>query len=479
MSNLPPEYEPVHHEPRRRRAPRPDDRSDPRGSAPWPAPPQYPPQQPPQYSPQQPQQPRFVPGFGDGPAGPAGPPGPVGPDGPGGEWYEPQNYEPQGYDPQNRDPQSYDAQNYDDQGFGQPEADEPRPAKRRRRRFRWLAPLVAVLIILVPIAWGGSYVYGIYENKYHPADYSGAGTCCVQVQVPAGASASTLAPELVSLGVVASTRAFVIAAEHNASTAGLEPGTFRLHKHMQASLAYAALLDPQNVVALTITIPEGWRESRIIATLAADDPHISQNAFNQALTSKSLGLPSYADGKPEGYLFPDTYQIAPGATALSVLQQMTQAFSTQAANLNLTESAKAVNLKPAQVIIVASLVQAEGGSAADFPKIARVIYNRLNAGMKLQLDSTVLFGLGKYGIQATDQELQSKSPYNTYLHAGLPPGPIDSPGAAAIRAALKPASGNWLYFVTVNPKTGETLFTASEAQFEQYEAELQRNEGQG
>jgi len=248
---------------------------------------------------------------------------------------------------------------------------------------------------------------------------------------------------------------------------------------MQASLAYAALLDPQNVVALTITIPEGWRESRIIATLAADDPHITQAAFNQALTSKSLGLPSYADGKPEGYLFPDTYQIPPGATALSVLQQMTQAFSTQAANLNLTEAAKSVRLSPAQVITVASLVQAEGGSAADFPKIARVIYNRLAQGMKLELDSTVFYALNEYGIAATDQQLTTNSPYNTYKYPGLPPGPIDSPGAAAIKAALQPSSGNWLYFVTVNPKTGETLFTASEAQFEQYEAELQQNEGKG
>ena len=439
MSNLPPEYEPVHHEPRRaqRRAPQ-----DPRGSGPWPMPPQQPPQQPPQY-PSQPQ-PRFVPGFGaDGSEAGQNP----------GEWYEPQDY-------------------------SREEPAEPAPPRRRRRRrLRWLAPLVAILIILVPIAWGGSYVYGIYQNKYHPADYTGAGTCCVNVQVGAGDSASTLAPELVSLGVVASTRAFVLAAEHSTSNASLEPGTFRLNKHMQATLAYAALLNPQNVEQLTITIPEGWRLSRIIATLAAKDPHISLKDYQQALTSKSLGLPSYADGKPEGYLFPDTYQITPTATALSVLQQMTQAYSTQAANLNLTEAAKSVHLSPAQVITVASLVQAEGGSVSDYPKIATVIYNRLAQGMKLEFDSTVFYGLNTYGIAATDQQLTSSSPYNTYKYAGLPPGPIDSPGAAAIEAALKPASGNWIYFVTVNPKTGETLFTDSEAQFQQYQAELEQNEG--
>jgi UPF0755 protein len=128
---------------------------------------------------------------------------------------------------------------------------------------------------------------------------------------------------------------------------------------------------------------------------------------------------------------------------------------------------------------MASLVQAEGGRLSDYPKIARVIYNRLAQGMPLQLDSTVLYGLNTYGIIASDQQLNSTSPYNTYKYKGLPPGPIDSPGDAAIRAVLHPASGNWLYFVTVNPKTGETLYTSSPAQFEQFRAELEKNLGQG
>jgi UPF0755 protein len=128
---------------------------------------------------------------------------------------------------------------------------------------------------------------------------------------------------------------------------------------------------------------------------------------------------------------------------------------------------------------MASLVQAEGGRLSDYPKIARVIYNRLAQGMPLQLDSTVLYGLNTYGIIASDAQLASPSPYNTYKHKGLPPGPIDSPGNAAIQAVLSPAAGNWVYFVTVNPKTHETLFTSSEAQFQQYRAELEHNLGQG
>ena len=142
--------------------------------------------------------------------------------------------------------------------------------------------------------------------------------------------------------------------------------------------------------------------------------------------------------------------------------------------VSLPTAARQVHLTEGQVITMASLVQAEGGRLSDYPKIARVIYNRLAQGIPLQLDSTVLYGLNKFGIVATDAELSSPSPYNTYKHKGLPPGPIDSPGNAAIQAVLHPAPGNWLYFVTVNPKTGETRFTSSQAQFEQFRQELQK-----
>jgi UPF0755 protein len=461
---LPPEYEPVHHEPRRPTQ---------RHAGPWrhQAQPQQPVQQPVQQGPYQPEPPyqpqpqyqqdqyqqdqyqqqpyqsqqRFVPGFSETPE-------------PDGEWIEPQD-------------------NDGDYRKRAPERDDQERPPKRRRRLRWLAPWLAVLVILTPIAYGGFYAYGLYQNKYHPADYSGSGTGTVKVQVTSGDTASTLAPELVSLGVVASSRAFVLAAEHSTSNDGLEPGFFLLHQHMQASLAYAALIEAKNMVQLKVDFPEGLRLTQILAKLVANDPRITMSDYQKALTSSALGLPSYARGKPEGYLFPDTYEIQPNATALSVLQQMTQAFSNEAAAVSLTSAAKSVRLTPAQVIVVASLVQAEGGRLSDYPKIARVIYNRLAQGMKLEFDSTVFYGLGTYGIAASDQQLTSNSPYNTYKYAGLPPGPIDSPGAAAIKAALQPAAGDWVYFVTVNPKTGETLFTDSEAQFEQYEAELRQNEG--
>jgi UPF0755 protein len=244
---------------------------------------------------------------------------------------------------------------------------------------------------------------------------------------------------------------------------------------MQASLAYAILINPKNMVQIRVTIPEGWRLSRIVSFLGAKSG-IPLSAYAKVLKDPAqLHLPGYANGKPEGYLFPATYDVQPHETALGVLTGMVQRFNQESANVALPVAAKQVHLTEAQVMVMASLVQAEGGRLSDYPKIARVIYNRLAHGMPLQLDSTVLYGLNKYGILATNKDLTSPSPYNTYKHNGLPPGPIDSPGAAAIQAVLHPAAGNWLYFVTVNPKTGETRYTSSPAQFQQFRQELAHN----
>jgi uncharacterized YceG family protein len=325
---------------------------------------------------------------------------------------------------------------------------------RRRSTIRRLAPWIALLVILTPLLIGGLYIYNIYENKYHPADYSGPGTSSVTVQVNSGDTAFSLGPRLQSLGVVASARAFELAAEHTASTTatgappGLEAGFYKLHMHMQASLAWAALLNPKNRVQLTVTIPEGKRASQVILILAKETS-IPASQF-QAVINKpaQLGLPSYAKGKVEGYLFPATYTIQPNETAAQILKAMVQRYGVEAQAINISSAARAVHLSSAQVIIEASLAQAEGGSVADYPKIARVIANRLAIGMHLQFDSTVLYGLGKYAVSATIAETRTPGPYNTYLNAGLPAGPICNPGNAAIQAILHPASGNWLYFLT-------------------------------
>jgi len=360
-------------------------------------------------------------------------------------------------------------------GFGDDADDRPAPPKRRRGRWAGLLAMLGMLAIIVPLAVGGYYAYRVISAHFFPADYSGAGTGNVTVQIRPGDTATTVGDRLYALGVVASSRAFVNAAEHSQKGSALQPGFYRLHKHMNATLAFNLLLKPSSRIQVKVTIPEGLRESQIIAVLGKGSG-ISLSDYKQALrNTAALGLPSYAHGNPEGYLFPATYEVQPGMSATDMLKLMVKAFDQEAASVNLRPAAARGHLTPAEAIVVASLAQAEGGKVSDFPKITRVIYNRLAAGMPLQLDSTVLYALHRYGILATDQQLNVQSPYNTYKHKGLPPGPIDSPGDAAIRAALHPAAGNWVYFVTVNPKTKKTVFTSSQAEFNQLRQQLQQN----
>lgn len=361
-------------------------------------------------------------------------------------------------------------------GPGRPRGGKPKRKGPMRRAAGWIALIVLVIILVV--AGGGFYLF--WHNYLHPPDYSGSGTGTITVQIKPGESATEVGQQLVNMGVVASVRAFSNAAKASGHGSALQPGYYQLRKHMAAAAAFALLLKPSSRVEISITIPEGLRLSSIIAVLGkkTNDLHGYQEAIKK---TSELGLPSYAHGKPEGYLFPATYTVEPGTPPLTVLQRMVQRYDQEASSINLHAAAAHGQISERVAIIVASLVQAEGRRADDFPKIARVIYNRLNVGMPLQLDSTVMYALNKYGIRATSAQTKVKSPYNTYQQKGLPPGPIDSPGETAIQAALHPSPGHrdWLYFLTVNPKTGLTKFTSSYAQFQAYEAELNANLAKG
>ncbi len=357
-------------------------------------------------------------------------------------------------------------------GFGDGGSGPGRGPKRRRGRL--LAPVIAIglaVVLVCGLAVGGYFVWG----KLHSPDYSGPGTGAVTVQVMPGDTATSLAPRLVKLGVVASTSAFISAAKKSSNPAGLEPGTFRLRKHMSGVLAYALLLNPKSRLQSLVTIPDGLRLTQILSLLGRKTQWPT-SAYTKAIKDTvALGLPAYAHGNLEGYLYPATYTIQPGTSALNILRAMVQRFNQEATSLNLPAVATQKLLTPAQAVVVASLLEAEGGSPANYAKIARVIYNRLKINMKLQLDSTVLYALHTSGFLLTPEQQNVSSPYNTFIHHGLPPGPIDNPGEAAIEAALHPAVGPWLYFVTVNPKTGLTKFTDSPTVFRQYEAECRAN----
>jgi UPF0755 protein len=343
-----------------------------------------------------------------------------------------------------------------------------------------MVALTVVIIFLAAAAGGGVYAYKWYSKRH--ADWVGStGTGSVTVQVKSGefACSASLENRMVSLGVVASATAFCDAAKTASNSASLEVGYFRLHKHMGAALAWKLLVNPKSRVQQTVTVPDGIRNSKIIELLAKGTG-IKLSQFQAALNNPSaLGLPSWARGNAEGFLYPDTYDIQPGATALSILQMMVTQFNKEASGLNLAAKAKAAQFTEYEVIIEASLLEGEVGPQY-YTDVARVIDNRLNQvpPMDLGLDSTVAYATGKYIYDLSQSDLNVNSPYNTTKHAGLPPGPIDSPDAAAIEAVLHPApkTNTWLYFVTVD-KSGKTDFTSSYSQFLAWSSLAKKNLG--
>jgi UPF0755 protein len=357
-------------------------------------------------------------------------------------------------------------------GFGRDDNVSPPPRRRRRGRGRLVA-LLSVVVLLGVVGFGGYYAYNKYSKAH--GDYTGQGTGSVTFQVKAGQYPDELGPELVAAGVIKSASPFDTAATKSGKTSLLQPGYFQLHKQMSGAAAWAMLINPKSRLQSTVGVPDGYRVSKILPILAAKSRIPLANFETAIKDTSALGLPAWAHGNPEGFLYPATYDFPPGATALQILQTIVKQFNTEIASANLSAEARKAHYSEYQVIIAASLLEAEVPPQY-YGKVAEVIDNRLNAvpEMTLGFDSTVAYALNKYVYNLTQSDLDVNSPYNTTKHAGLPPGPIDSPDLAAINAVLHPQKGDWLYFVTVN-KAGLTKFTASSSQIQIYDNEAQRN----
>ncbi|MBT0768957.1 endolytic transglycosylase MltG [Kineosporia sp. J2-2] len=340
--------------------------------------------------------------------------------------------------------------------------------KRKKSRRRRTA---TVLLVSLIIAAGG--VYGAYlalspvvAKLTEPKDYAGPGSGAVKVTVPDGASGRTIAQVLVENGVTKTASAFIDAANEDSRAAGIQPGTYTLKKQMSGAGALDLLADPDNRITRQVTIPEGMRVADAL-TRIADKLELKRADLAKAATSGDIGLPKAANGKLEGFLFPSTYSFEPDVTATQALSEMVEHGTKTYDELGIPAS------KLRETVIKASIVEAEAGNEKYMGKVSRVLSNRLKIDMKLQLDSTVSYATGKFNVTTTSADRQTDSPYNTYMYAGLPGGPISNPGKAALEAALKPTPGDWLFFVTVNPDTGETKFAKNAAEHETYVKEFQ------
>ncbi len=276
----------------------------------------------------------------------------------------------------------------------------------------------------------------------------------VKVTIPSGASGTQAINLLFKKQVISAPllfKAFVELDEVNFTA-----GTFVFRKHDSYLNVINTLKRPPTWQKLVI--PDGWTLSQIAQAVAKLRGH-SATRFLAVANSGKIRSPYEPVGvnNLQGLLYPDTYFIYPKESNKKILLTMVDRFVQQANKVGLANSQKVVGVSPYQAIIVASIVEKEALRLQDGPKVARVIYNRLHKNMLLQIDATVHFAIGN-SKPLTYKDLTVNSPYNTYIHKGLPPGPISMPSLRAIKDALSPAPGPWLYYVVVN-KNGKEAFS--------------------
>lgn len=339
---------------------------------------------------------------------------------------------------------------------------EPRPKRRR-------GPLIAGIVIVALVLVGGVGAYAFAAPKVQqlisaiggssePDDYTGDGTSKVTVTIKQGDIGEDVAKTLQRSGVVKSSKVFykLLLTSPDVS---FQPGSYELKKEMSSKAALAALKDSDNRVQASIVIPEGTALQDIEAGMVSKAGLTEAEVTAAAKDVQAYGLPA-GTKTLEGWLFPATYPINPGWTAKQYFQSMVDTMKDH------LEAAGVAEDDQERVIVFASLVQKEAGLAADYPKVARVFQNRLDVDMPLQSDATVAYGTGNtHKVTTTDAErADAGNEYNTYVHKGLPPAPISNPGDVAIKAVTNMADGKWLYFVTVNLETGETVFSDTYAE---------------
>ncbi|EAR24432.1 hypothetical protein A20C1_03106 [marine actinobacterium PHSC20C1] len=355
-----------------------------------------------------------------------------------------------------------------------PESSDKVPSARRKRRL-WLIIGIPVLVIAIAGAAVAAYGWINYEDKVRQLfgwelvnDFEGSGNGEeVVVTVNSDDIGSDIARSLNEAGVTMSFDAFYDLLLAQESDPVFFPGNYALQGEMSAQSALDALLDPENKVTDRILITEGTILPNALEIISETSgiPLAELQSASEDLAH--FGLPAEAPSL-EGYLFPATYEIDGGKDPYAVLDMMVNTMyeKLDAAGVSVEDRHR--------ILTMAALIQREAGpNSDDFYKISRVFYNRLDQGTLLQSDATVAYGTGNlHTVWTTDEErADASNPYNTYANLGLPVGPIGLPGELAIDAALNPVDGDWLFFVPINLKTGETVFNTT---VEDHEASAQQ-----
>ena len=340
--------------------------------------------------------------------------------------------------------------------------------RQRKRRRHWLTSIVIVITLTVAGVVGYKAIgimRDVQRQTTQAEDYTGDGKGEVTVTIPEGASGLDIGDILKDKGVVASGKAFANAVKHNPKGSNIQPGTYKLKKEMSAGAALQALLDPETKSDHTLTVSAGNTKEMIKDRLKQVSNFTDEQIQAAYADTTAIGLPAEAGGNVEGWLAPGTYDVTENATPTDLVMQMVARTIAQLNELKVPKESYHT------VLTKASIVEREVPPKY-YGQVARVIENRLTqvdgeTQGYLQMDSTVLYGLGRSGgIPKGEETTDTSNQYSTYAHPGLPPGPIGSPSQDAIKAVVNPPAGSWLYFVTVDLDTGETLFSSTSAEQE-------------
>jgi UPF0755 protein len=316
---------------------------------------------------------------------------------------------------------------------------------------------IFAVVALLFVAW-------FLIELFQPFHSTGSGR--VAVTIPKGASVSEIGDLLNEKDVIDNSTFFQIRTRLEGKSGNLYSGHFTLAHGMSYATAIDALSTPPVKRTLSVTIPEGYTRSQ--AAQLVEEDGVPGSYTKATVKSKYLNPAKYG-GKGakdlEGFLFPDTFELKPNAPVADLVQLQLQDFKRRIKGVDM-KYAKSKNLTVFDVLIIASMVEREAGVTSQYNDVASVIYNRLHEGMPLGIDATIRFATGNYTKPLTESELAIDSPYNSRTNAGLPPGPIDSPGLKAIEAAAHPSKTGYLFYVTTPGACGKLTFAKTEAEFE-------------
>jgi UPF0755 protein len=351
------------------------------------------------------------------------------------------------------------------------------PAGRhpKSRSTRTTALVVSGFVLFAVLVFGAlGFAVKWYHSHSTDTTVSAVANGSLVVDITGGMTASQIATLLQEQSIISSTVDFLALVTQHGTENKLQPGKYTFPAGLNLSEIVDMLEQGTGSARFKLTIAEGKAISQIKNQLDEDGKVSGAEYVELAGQLAKFDLPYLAGAQVsgastlEGLLFPSTYFLSEGQSASELIKQQLLAFTNQTASLPWTD-ASALKVTPYQIVIIASIIEKECRVPDERAKVARVIYNRMAINMPLQVDATVRFAVNKWTGALTSADLAKSSPYNTYLNKGLPPTPICNPGVAALRAALEPADGDWLYYV-LKDTTGNHFFTSSYQEFLQAKA---------